>query len=485
MNRVKKKRRDYMKKRKFFLILIISLIIVGHHTINTNAESASFYEAEYIDGIYMNKYQYSTKTIYYQKARFFRKTNTGEYAYCIEPFAFFNSNETYESTLTPSNLSEEQIDRIKKIAHFGYGYGTHNGYKWYAVTQMMIWQVADTSGDYYFTDSLNGNRINAYQNEMAEINRLITDYDTLPSFNNQNFTIVEGDNLIIEDKNNILNNYQDDNNLEREANKLIIRDLKEGEYDFKLVRDDKNFNTPIIFYQANNSQNLVKTGYLDKKQINFKVKVIQTNINITKIDKDTKSITASGEAKLDGAEYTLYDENLKELEKVTIENNIANISNLNFGKYYLKETKAGLGYTLDNNLYEINITIEEPNIELILENKVIEKEIIISKKFGEENNWQDEANASFDIYNNNHELIKELITDEHGTIKITLPYGEYKIIQKDSYPGYYKVEPIIIKVTDEETEFIDLKDLKIPVPNTHNESLFAKLLRIIFLILIC
>ena len=83
-------------------------------TINVNAETANFYEAEYIDNIYMSKYQYSNNTIYYQKARFFRKSDTGEAAYCIEPFNFFNEYSTYESTMDPYNLSEEQKITIKQ-----------------------------------------------------------------------------------------------------------------------------------------------------------------------------------------------------------------------------------------------------------------------------------------------------------------------------------------------------------------------------------
>ena len=108
-----------------------------------NAESATFYEAEYIDNIYMSKYQYSNKTTYYQKARFFRKTGTNEFAYCIEPLNFFNENSTYESTISPSYLSEYQKEMIKRIAYFGYGYKNHTDVKWYAITQLMIWQYAE------------------------------------------------------------------------------------------------------------------------------------------------------------------------------------------------------------------------------------------------------------------------------------------------------------------------------------------------------
>ena len=71
----------------------------------------------------MNKYDYNTHITYFQKARFFRKTGTNEFAYCIEPFSTFNENASYETTTNPYNLTPSQMDRIAKIAHFGYGYG--------------------------------------------------------------------------------------------------------------------------------------------------------------------------------------------------------------------------------------------------------------------------------------------------------------------------------------------------------------------------
>ena len=62
----------------------------------------------------------------------------------------FNENGTYQETINPSNLSQSQKDRIILIAHFGYNYKNHTEIKWYAITQMMIWQEADTSGRSYF-----------------------------------------------------------------------------------------------------------------------------------------------------------------------------------------------------------------------------------------------------------------------------------------------------------------------------------------------
>ena len=60
----------------------------------------------------------------------------------------------------------------------------------------MIWQTSDPSGDYYFTDSLNGNRINPFQNEINEINNLINNYNTHPSFENNTFYQVKNKKMI-------------------------------------------------------------------------------------------------------------------------------------------------------------------------------------------------------------------------------------------------------------------------------------------------
>ena len=43
--------------------------------------------------------------------------------------------------------------------------------KWYAITQVMIWRTTNPESDIYFTDTLNGNRISSYNDEMAEMEK--------------------------------------------------------------------------------------------------------------------------------------------------------------------------------------------------------------------------------------------------------------------------------------------------------------------------
>jgi len=483
---LRKKGGIIIKKIKFFLMIIFAMFLINN--INVHAETAYFYEADYIDGIYMNKYQQSTQTIFYQKARFFRKTDTNEYAYCIEPFNFFNETSTYESTVNPRNLSSEQIDRISKIAYFGYGYDNHRAIKWYPITQFMIWQAADPSGDYYFTDSLNGNRVDYFQEEMNEINNLIAEYDKLPSMANKEYKIVEGWNFTLEDDNKVLKKYKTfDKFITHKENNITLNSLKEGEYNYTFNRYENRHDKPIIFYQAKDSQSLVKTGDLNRKEFSFKVKVVKTSLELTKIDKDTKNKTPSGEAILNGAKYTLYNDKMKKLKDIEIKNNKAKLENLYFGKYYLKETTAGTGYTLDNKTYEINITDKNYNISLKLENEVIKKEIIIEKKFGDGFTFHNEQDIEFEIYNKKNKLIKTIKTNDKGIASIILPYGEYKIVQKNTTEGYEILKPFTIKVLTNKPETIELKDYKIPVPNTYvdEKNNFLAIIIQILILIIC
>ena len=453
--------------------------------LNVHAETTSFFEAEYIRGIYESKYMYSNNTIYYQTARFFRKSDTHMFAYCIEPFTFFNEGSTYESTITPNNLTNEQKDRISKIAHFGFYYKNHTDDYWYAVTQMMIWQVADTTnGDTYFTDRLNGNRVNIYQDEMNEINNLVNNYNTLPETNNKTYIFKEGEEIKLSGGNIISNYKSNDERVKIEGNNIVIEDLKEGDYSFTLERNDLNFNRPTIFYQSNNSQNIMESGDIEPIKSTFNIKVIKTEINIDKIDSDTKSIIPSGDASLDGAVYTLYDSNMNEITDLTIENNTANIKDLDLGTYYIKEKTPGTGYNLDEEIHEIILDENNTKKDLVLENKVIKKNITIKKLYGDSNNLSSEKNIDFEIYNSRNELIKTISTDENGEVTITLPYGEYKLVQLNTTNGYQKLDPFIIKVTNNEEETIELKDYRIPVPNTHTNS-YLLLYIIRLLLLIC
>lgn len=475
-----------MKKVLFFLISLSLITILNSKEVN--ASTVNFYEGEYISGIYMNKAPLRGDiTIYFQQARFFRQRGTNEFAYCIQPFESFDDKEFYEPTITPSSLTSYQRTRVSLIAHFGYGYKNHTDSKWYAITQLMIWKASDPEGDYYFTDTLLGNRIERFTDEIKEIENLVNNYLTNISFNNNEYNIVEDQELIITDSNNVLSNYTTDNNIATiQNNKLIINNLKEGNYKINLIKSENYYNKPIIFFQTNKSQDLVEVGNIFNIEASLKINVIKTSLTINKVDSITKTTTPSGQAELTGAVYELYDKSNNLIKTIEMDELTKIINNLVFGKYYLKEIKAGLGYKIDPNVYEIIISKDNNNIDLILENEVITKKVEINKVYKDNNNLTNEENAIFDIYDKDNNFIDTIITDSNGHAEITLPYGIYIIKQVSGMKGYQLVDDINISIEDEEILTYNLTNYKIKVPDTgisKDESIFKLILQLLLLIM--
>lgn len=459
-----------MKKIFIFLITILSITI--NNFMIVNADTASFYEGEYINNFYVNRVKGGI--IHYNQMRVYRRAGDNMFSYCIEPFIGTNPQSIYESNITTDILSTEQMKRIKDIIHFGYGYGNHTNIEWYALTQLMVWKEADPNNDFYFTDYLNGNRISILDQEMNEINNLITSYYTLPSINNMNLNIVEDKSITLTDTNNVLSNYISNSSFAHISNNsLVIDKLKEGTYNIELIRNDNSNSNIPLFYNSSNSQNMVIVGSLEPIRVSLTINVNKTSIEITKIDSNTNSIKPSGNAKLIGAKYKIMDSNMNTISDIIIdENNKGIIENIDYGKYYIQETMPGEGYELDNSLYEVEINKDTPTKKISLKNKVIEKEIEIHKNYGEDNNFSDEKDISFEIYDNHNNLIDIITTNENGKAKIILPYGKYTFKQKNTTNGYTNVDDFIIDVKTNKKETKELYDYKIKVPNTYSESSF-------------
>ena len=167
-----------MKKITLFITIILSIFLLGNNLVHAEG----FYEGEYINNIWMVRK--NSKRLIYQTARFLKRSSDNQFAYCVEPFTIINAQQGY-TEIDPNTISPNTWERVSLLAYYGYGYGNHTDPKWYPITQIMIWKAIDPSSDFYFTDSLNGNRINIFQAEMAEIESLIQRYYTQPSFANQ------------------------------------------------------------------------------------------------------------------------------------------------------------------------------------------------------------------------------------------------------------------------------------------------------------
>lgn len=464
-----------MKKTIIFLITIIMLL----SSIKVDAQTTSFYEGEYIPNIWLNRKSPYDNLIYYSQARTFREISTNNLAYCVEPFNNFYANQNYESTLKPSNFTNEQIKNMTLISHFGYGYKNHTDMKWYAITQLLLWEVADPNGYYYFSSYKNGPAVNTFQNEINEIKTLVNNYKQSTSFNNQTFYTTENESLTIIDYNNVLNSFSTTTDFVTITNNTIkTKPLSVGNYTINLEKQSKVHNKPILFYQSPSSQKIMDIG--DPEVINNKIhlNVIKTTTLITKKDDETNN-NPQGDAHLTGAVFELYTENNTKLETITMDTLTKEIKNLPFGTYYIKEIKPGEGYKLNDKKHYFTVSKDSPTNEIEISNQVIRKTIKIKKEYGHDNNFKPEQNISFNILDSNDNLIKTIITNELGEAEITLPYGKYKIVQLTTTEGYEKIKPLYFEITSEESLSYNLKNYKIPVPNTSTKSLIDKILEFI------
>ena len=452
-----------MKKKKILLLLMTLLSL---KVLKVEA-STSFYEAEYIPNYYINRS--INGKIHYQQARFMRESITNKPAYCLEPFTNMNENSTYNETITPRNLTTEQLDKIKKAVFLGYNSNdTRKDNLWYVVTQLKIWQIANPNGTYYFTNSLNGTKINIYDNLLDELEKDINSLNITPSFNDKTFDLIENSFLVINDTNNVLKNYQINNsNVKISDNVLVVENLKEGNYTFELnPKDHQSGDIPILFYESPTSQNVITIGNINPNKVLININVQKTKIKLIKTDATTNTKESAKGASLDGAIYELTNKNGKKIATLEIKNNEATIENISYGTYFLKEIQAGTGYSIDQNTYEITISKENPIQELILKNEVIKAKVIINKEYLKNDVYEKEPNIEFTISDEEKNIVKKITTDENGHAETELDYGTYYIEQTTTTPGYNYIEPFYIHIKDELDLTYNLKNYEIPVPKT-------------------
>lgn len=436
-----------MKKILIFLIAFFALLNISPKQVHAN--TTTFYEGEYAGKIYINKYDRQTRKTYFQRARFFRETTTNIEAYCIEPFKSFRGGSYY---LNEYKYNNNIGQRIKLLAYFGYGYQNHTDSKWYAITQLMIWQTIVNNDDIYFTDGLNGKRINIYTDEINEINNLINDYHINPQFNLKN-TVIKNKNFELMDTNNKLNNYEiiTNKNIKIESNKIIGNLNQEEEIELTLKRINKRVYRTPLFFLNENSQDMFTPGDLENEH-KVKIKVIEPEITIKKIDD-------KNESPLKGAKFQIinYENNevLKEVE--TDEAGIINIKEIPLGKYKIKEIESPKGYMLNQEEKIVELTEEKSKELLVVKNKIIEKEIIINKSINDGEISEKEPGINFELYKEN-KLLGTYKTDEFGSINLKLEYGEYRLHQLNTTNGYKKADDVNISVLDNKKLNINIKD---------------------------
>ena len=469
MKKIKSKQKRIKRTKlihKLFLLLLITSTLIASTTVSAGTKDSNLVRNT-IDGVYAVA-PLSDRTHLYNLEIY--KVNN-RVSYCIEigksiTSNIYNSTNNLTEQSSISNLTQNQLNYIKQIMYFGYGYPTHDNYKYYMATQELIWEYINNI-DITWTNELdiNATKINI-ESYKEKIKSLIKNYSSSYSFNSV-INCKVGDKIVLTDINNSLQHYEimseGTQKVELNNNTLTISVSNNyiGTDSIKLKRKN-NYDYMSTLYYFDNSQNILSVGNIGDTIKTIYLNVTGETLTTNLIDKDTKSNIPSGQATLSNAVYEIYDKNNNLVTTFTTdETGINTISNLYHDIYYIKQVKESKGYKLNDKIVEINLTSE--NNKLTLEEKVIKSTIEINKLYEIGDSYQKEENVEFAIYDNKDRLYDRLITTKLGPDKVTLPYGVYTIKQLNTTYGYDKVKDIHLNIDEDSQTSIryDLVDKKI------------------------
>lgn len=444
------------------LLTIIGIFAILGYSYSVLAENLKeTFSATVYDNFYIKKL-HSDGSGKYKKLAKITRNSDGHFVYCVQPWVDLAESDEYD--INSSNqaeilgVSSNTWKRISQIAYYGYGYGNHTDERWYGITQLMIWQTVDPTGSFYFTKTLNGVEDNTYDWMKNEIENLISNHYITPNFNVDNVTIHIGEEISLQDYNDVLNNFelvQNNNNatISISENKLNITGIQNGSISITLKKNyDSNFlDTTPFLYNHVNAQSIISRGRPDPVTINLNINVVGAKVNVEKLDSKTLLPIPRGDGTFKNATYGIYTETDERVGQVTIQDNSIGTSDYlpKLGRYYLKEEKSSLGYQLDTTKYYFEITADNLNPTVKVYETVIEREVEIFKVFadGSTTILTAEPNITFEFYlKSNMELYETATTNEKGRTSVTLPYGVYIVKQVNTTPNYEKVQDFEITI---------------------------------------
>ena len=452
------------KKLKCLLLLFGLLALCPSIQVKAQTYQETFNDKyKWIPDTFINKEKGSTKK--YQQLSMITRKSDNQFVYCIEPGTPLDSNEIYTGQdydqAYVANMTQSQWRRIQLLAYYGYGYSdsevNHTDLKWYSVTQFMIWQTVPHGYDIYFADSLNGNRISKYTSEMAEMEALLSKHYATPDFGTTNFETVIGQTLKLTDNSGVLSKYEVTSNSfissSKSGNDLYLTATAVGNTDISLTKKDVKYSHPTIVYVKSGTQDVVQVGSYDPINTKINVNILGGKITAEKLDSKTLSYKPLGDAKLTGAVYGVYNENDVRVGQVTIGNNNTGTSDYlpSLGRFYLKEEISGKGYQLDTTMYWFELTKDNLYPTLKVFEDVIEVDVELFKVFanGQTGILTGEPNIEFEFYLiSSGELYTTGKTNDKGKLTVTLPYGKWRVHQKNTTLNHEKVDDFEITVNE-------------------------------------
>ena len=182
------------------------------------------------------------------------------------------------------------------------------------------------------------------------------------------------------------------------------------------------------------------------------------NLQIKKVDENDESIV------LKDAKFDVIDKENNVVDTVTTnEKGIAEVKDLPFGDYFIKEISAPEGYIKVDT--PVKVTIDNTNvIELVMKNtrKVENGQFKLLKKDSE--SGQLLPGAKFDVIDKDGKVVETIVTDDKGeALSKQLPVGSYTLKEVEAPKGYeLSSSSVSVDVEANKVVTVDVVNKKIP-----------------------
>lgn len=433
----------------FALIISVVGLVAGTQTVN--AESATLKMTD--SGWWWQRIQPADGNYHSWHLTWYEFN--GRVAYCIQPG--IPEGDTYQTgNLDSYNISNEQKERIMLIAYYGYDYSGHQTTEYRAATQALLWETINADNTVFSSQRWAQGTIHDVSAQRNEIENLVRNHYVRPSFNGATIKTKVGSETVLTDTNNVLSNFyvsaSNGAEVRIEGNKLIVKTTKVGNVTLQFKKKLYTDREYLVYY-ASGKQTMMSSGVVDPALSQLNIESEGGKVEFNKFDKDNKSAVASGEATLEGAVYGVYNAETDALiSKVTTDKNgKGKLEHLpSFGKFYLKELTPSKGYELDETKYSFESTLENIDNEIVVNEKVINRDVEITKVYAVDKSkiMTAEPNVEFGFYNNKGELFTKGTTNSNGKLTVNLVYGSYIVKQVTTSKDTTKVDDFNIDVRE-------------------------------------
>lgn len=433
----------------FALTLSVVGLVVGTHTVNAESTTLKMTDS----GWWWQRIQPDDGNYHSWHLTWYEFN--GRIAYCIQPG--IPEGDTYQTgNLDSYNISNEQKERIMLIAYYGYDYTGHQTTEYRAATQALLWETINADQTVFSSRRWAQGTIYDISTQRNEIERLVRNHYVRPSFNGTTINAKVGEEVILTDTNNVLSNYyvsaSNGAEVRIDGNKLIVKTTKVGKVTLQFKKRLYTDREYLVYYSSG-KQTMMSSGVVDPALSVVNIESLGGKVEFTKYDRDNNSTIPSGEATLEGAVYGIYNAETDALiSKVTTDKNgKGKLEHLpSFGKFYLKELTPSKGYELDETKYSFESTLENIDNEIVVNEKVINRDVEITKVYAVDKSkiMTAEPNVEFGFYNNKGELFTKGTTDSNGKLTVNLVYGSYIVKQVTTSKDTTKVDDFNIDVRE-------------------------------------